>query len=271
MTPPSEPSATRDGPRMASASSSQVPSGASEDGPNGGHVVHTSPAGVAWTRPLLRLGAVSCVVAVLLIAVAVPAFFVWPPGYDQTAAAVFAMLRDEPFAGFMALDPGVVIGWLAMLPIAVAVYAALRRVDRAWALVSLILAVVAVAVVVPSRPILELFTLADLHAAAATDAARAGYEAAGEALLVAFEGTAWATGAAMLSLSSLIYSVVMLRSREFARATAWLGIIASIGGLAFWVPIVGAVASLTATVLGVVWLGLLGRDLWRLQRLPAPA
>lgn len=90
----------------------------------------------AW-RPLFRLGASAAVVSLILIGLAIPAFFIWPPRYGDGASEVFAMLREDPFGGFMALDPGVPIGWLAMLPIMLAVYAAIRRVDRAWALVRL--------------------------------------------------------------------------------------------------------------------------------------
>lgn len=91
-----------------------------------------------------------------------------------------------------------------------------------------------------------------------------------EALLAGFEGTTWALGSILIGLSSLIYSTVMLRSPHFARATAVLGIVASVAGLLFFLPVVGPAASLLATVLGVAWLWLLARDLWRLQQsLPA--
>lgn len=216
-------------------------------------------------RELLRIGAVGAVVSVVLIGAAVPAFFAWPPIYHDPVEEVFALLRDQPFEAFMALDPGVLIGWLVMLPVVLGLYAGLRRVDAGWALAALALGILGIAVVVPSRPIMELYTLAEAHGSATTEAARAAAEAAGQGLLAAFEGTAWALGTVLLTSSFLTSSVVMLRSPDFAPWTARLGVIMSVAGLLVFIPVIGPAVALLSTVGGLGWLGLLARDLFGLH------
>ena len=57
---------------------------------------------------------------------------------------------------------------------------------------------------------------------------------------------------------------MMLRSRAFGRATAYVGLGLSVFGYSFWIPVVGPILSLLGTVLGVVWYVLMARDFYRL-------
>ena len=61
--------------------------------------------------------------------------------------------------------------------------------NESYALLALVLGLIAAVLIVPARPISELFSLSELYAAATTDAARSQYLAAGEAILALFDGT----------------------------------------------------------------------------------
>lgn len=82
-------------------------------------------------------------------------------------------------------------------------------------------------------------------------------------MLAAFEGTAWVTGTLLINVAFLSLSVGMFSSQRFARSTALLGVWTGVLGLFFLVPVIGPLASLGVTILGLPWLALLGRDLWR--------
>jgi hypothetical protein len=73
-----------------------------------------------------------------------------------------------------------------------------------------------------------LHNLSEGYAAATTDAQRAMFLAAGEALLATFNGTALHLSINLFSIYFLIVSAVMLRSSTFGRVTAYMGILAAI-------------------------------------------
>jgi len=68
----------------------------------------------------------------------------------------------------------------------------------------------------------------------------------------------------LVGITGVISSLVLLRSATFTRATAYVGLAISVVGLAFWVPGIGALLSLLATVGGVVWHLQLARAFYRL-------
>lgn len=145
-----------------------------------------------------------------------------------------------------------------------AIYGGLKRVDESYALIALVLGLLAVALLILSRPLVELVSLSEKYAIATTDAERQQYLAAGEALHAFFNGTAWATQTVLFMLAGLLDCWLMLRTRFFSRATARVGIVISIVGLGFFIPTIGLVLLFLNTIGSVIWCMLLARDLFRL-------
>ena len=143
-------------------------------------------------------------------------------------------------------------------------YGALKKVNESYALVALILALLAVVLVIFSRPLVELVPLSEKYAAAATEAERQQYLAAGEALHALFNGTAWAVQTVLFMLAGLLNCWLMLRTTFFSRATAWCGIVISVIGLGFFIPTIGMILLFLNTIGSVIWCLLLARDLFRL-------
>jgi hypothetical protein len=109
-----------------------------------------------------------------------------------------------------------------------------------------------------------MFALSDQYAAAATDAERAIFQAAGEAMLALFYGMAYHAHYVLGSASLLISSSLMLRSHTFSKATAYVGIVTNIVVFGLYVPEVGVYISLLSVVGYVIWYILIARRLVQL-------
>ena len=109
----------------------------------------------------------------------------------------------------MSLDLFLLIGNLFSVFLFLALYVSLRPVNPSYALVALVVGLIGLVLLIPARPIVELFALSRQYAAATTDAARSQVLAASDALLALFGGTNWfmntLLGALSLLTSSLPY------------------------------------------------------------------
>jgi hypothetical protein len=226
----------------------------------------TAIADPRW-KDLYRIGGISSIFVAVSVLLAIIAFFIWPfkPGFTSTEN-IFMTLQNDRLGGLISLDLlMLLIAPVSMLPF-LALYVALKRVNESYAFIALALGVLAVAVLIPSRPLVELVALSDKYTAATSEVERSQYLAAGESLHALFNGTAWAAQTIFFLLAGLINGLLMLRARPFSKATAWTGIVASIIGLGFFVPIVGMVLLFANTILSVIWSILLARDFFKLER-----
>jgi hypothetical protein len=218
-------------------------------------------------KDIYRIGGISSILIAGLVVFAIIAFFIWPfkPGFTSTEN-IFATLQTNRLGGLMSLDlPMLLIVPINILPF-LAMYAALKRVNESYTLIALVLALTAVVVLIPARPLVELTLLSDKYAAATTAAEKSQYLAAGESLHALFNGTAWVVQTAFFILAGLINCVIMLRTRFFSKATAWVGIVISVIGSGFFIPVIGIGLLFVNTIGSVFWLILLSRDFFRLER-----
>ena len=216
-------------------------------------------------KDLYRIGAVACITVVVLVMLAIIAFFIWPyaPGSAPTEDILIA-LQDDLLGGLVSLDMLLlVIELVTVLPL-LALYVALKPVNESYALIALVLGLIAVVSFIVARPLTELVLLSEKYATATSEVARSQYVAAGEALLALFDGTAWAIGTVLTGVSALISSLLMLRSAVFSRTTAYAGIVASAPGFGFFIPVIGPVLLFVVTFGGVIWYILIARMLFRL-------
>jgi hypothetical protein len=229
-------------------------------------VVDPEIADGRW-KDLYRIGGIACLLVAALITFAVIAYFIWPytPGIVSTEN-ILVRLQTDHLGGLIALDVlTVVIVLLNLLPL-LALYVALKRVNESYALIALVLGVIAVAALIAARPVAEMVSLSEKYAAATTTVARSQYLAAGDALLELFTGTAWMIETFCLVLSGLISSLLMLRSQIFSKTTASVGMATSLFGFGFVIPVVGPLLLFVNTILSVIWNILLARGFFRLGR-----
>ena len=222
-------------------------------------------------KDLYLIGGIFSLLIAASVIFAIIAFFIWPfkPGLTSTEN-IFIALQTDRLGGLMSLDlPFLAIVSINFLPL-LAIYAALKQVNESYALIALILGLIAGVALLPSRPLAELVFLSDKYAAATSEAEKMKYLAAGESLHALFNGTGWMIYTIFSGISTLIFSLLILRSKIFSKLTGYIGIVNAIGGSCIFIPGIGPLISLLATLGGVIWSILIARtffQLWRQFRL----
>ncbi len=220
-------------------------------------------------KDLYRIGGIASLLLAGLIALAVIAYFIWPysPGFVSTAD-IFASLHTDRVGALFSLDVMMLVTAPVDIFLFIALYVALKRVNESYALIALVLGLMAIALLIPTKPLAELIFLSDQYHAATTEAGRIQYLAAGEALLALAGGTAWINFSLFSILSFLLSSLLMLRSKDFSRATAYIGIVNSVFAFGILVPVfmVAAICGLGTTIVSTIWFVLMARDFFRLGK-----
>ena len=220
-------------------------------------------------RDLYRIGGVSSLLLAGLVAFAVIAYFIWPytPGFASTET-IFVTLNTDKLGALFSLDVMMLVTAPIDILLFIALYAALKRVNESYTLIALVLGLMAIALLIPTKPLAELVFLSEQYAAATTEVARSQYLVAGEALLTLASGTAWIIFSLFSNISFLLSSLLMLRSTDFGKATAYIGIVNSIFALGIIIPVfvIAAICGLGATIVGTMWFVLLARDFFRLGK-----
>lgn len=200
-----------------------------------------------------------------------------PAVQPSTAAGWFALLQKDPIIGLLLFDIVDLVNYVLLGLVFLALYAALYRASRSAMVIATASGLVGVGVYLASNHAFGMLSLGQRHAAATTDAQRAMFLAAGEALLAIYNpgsihrGTGFYVGYGFVVLAGLIISVVMLRSRVFNRATAWVGILANALVLVDFfvlalVPAIYGLPTATSALFRVAWMVLLALGLFRLAR-----
>ena len=201
------------------------------------------------------------------------AFFPQP----NTISGWFILFQANPIIGlldFWGLD----VPMYAMFVIVfLALYAALKNVDKSRMAIACALALLGIAIFFSTNNPFSMLSLSRQFAAATTDANRSALLAAGEALLANTNQRAiggFNMGLLLVSVAGLIVSSVMRRATSFRRLTAYVGILAFGFSLADYLRqaftssvIITLLLIFPGALLIVVWFSLVGRRLLQLGRL----
>lgn len=232
-----------------------------------------------WTG-IYRIGAAAALIGVLLVLLDIVVGILLPgaevePG-TRSATDWFALFQANAYHGFRELGLLNVLNMILGIPLFFALYAAHRRVNRAYATLALVLFLFGGAIYVANNAAVPMFVLSGEHAAATTDAQRAALAAAGEAILA--RGADFTPGSlvgfVLPPLGQIAMSFVMLRGGVFGRTTALAGIVGFSLLLVFTVwttfapEALGAamLLALPAGLLVMAWNVLAARRLLRLSR-----
>jgi hypothetical protein len=166
----------------------------------------------------------------------------------------------------VSLDLFLLIGNLFSVFLFLALYVSLRPVNPSYALVALAVGLIGLVLLIPARPIVELFALSRQYADATTDAARSQALAASDALLALFDGTNWFMNTLLGALSLLTSSLLMLRSKTYSRATAYAGIFTNAVVCGFFIPTLGKFLLFLSLPGYMIWYFLLARRFFQMGR-----
>ncbi len=217
-----------------------------------------------------RLGGIAAfILAVYCVAMMVQIVALGGP--PASASEAFRVLRENRIVGLLRLDLPTTFAVPVYYVLFLALYAALKSDDRAIAALGTVLAFAGLTLFLAAPSALSMASLSDKYAAASTEAARAQFLAAGEAVMATdlWHGTSAMIGGVLMQVGAVLMCVVMLRGGVFGRVTAWIGIAMYGLDLAHifvmvWLPVAGAVLMAIAGPLYPVWFFLVGRRLMRL-------
>jgi Domain of unknown function (DUF4386) len=216
--------------------------------------------GASTWKYLRKIGGMAALAIVALIPLQMVVFFLWPP--PTTVIGWFSLFQHEPLIGLIDMDLLLIADYVLMLIVVLSLWAILRRNNESFMAIALVLQIVSLATYLSSTVAFEMLSLSNRYSAATTDAQRFVSLAAGQAMLATWQGTAFDVSYILGAVSLLIISYVMLQSRLFSRAIAFVGILTS--ALMFIPPSAG-IAGLILSVMSVpptaIWLFLVGRRL----------
>ena len=178
----------------------------------------------------------------------------------------FEVFQDSALIGLISFDLAILLEEVLLVPIILAMYVLLRRTSESLMLIAAALWLLSVALFIGSNTGFEMMALSNGYAAAGTEAGRAAYVAAGQAMLAAYmqQGSSFVMGYLLAATAGTLVGIGMLRNRVFSRVAAWAAIIANILGLGLFLPGYGVLISLGSVVILIVWYLLIGRRLLQL-------
>jgi len=218
-------------------------------------------------KDLYKIAAIAAIVSEAVIFLGLVTYFIWPyaPG-DKTTESIYLLLQNNILGGLISLDLFLLVGNLFSITLFLALYISLKQVNESYALTALALGLIGVVLLIPARPIFELYSLSEAYATAATQAARSQYLAAGDALLALFDGTGWFMNTLLGALSLSISSILMLRSNIYSKSTAYVGIITNVAVCGFFIPGIGILLLFLSLPGYMIWYFLLAKRFFQMGR-----
>lgn len=232
---------------------------------------------------LYKVGAASALICALMylitLAIYIPANRAGPP--PGNVIEWFALFQSNPITGLFFLGLADIIIMILWGPMSLALYFALRQTNRTWTILATAFVFVGIAVYLATNTAFSMLYLSHQFTSATTELEKTLALAAGQSMIALSEGTGGRyAGMSLAWLSGLILSIIMLRSTDFNKATAWVGII-GLGLLLVSMPFAGytttgptsvtvnaiiAVTYIGGGLLSLAWYILVGLSLFKLGR-----
>lgn len=174
---------------------------------------------------LLLIGGWAALGSVALTVVQIAIFAMWPP--PETVPEIFDLMLRSPLLRLSSMDGIYLLNNLFVLLIYLALAVPLWAVSRSAVALALTLGFLQMAAYYASNPAVEMLTLARTHNRS-EPSEQAAIEAAGEALLAAWTGTAFRTYYFLGALVLLILAWLLKRTTTFGSSSTWWALAAGI-------------------------------------------
>jgi hypothetical protein len=200
-----------------------------------------------------------------------------PDPLPSNALEWFTLLQNDPFVGLSLLNLFDLINFALVGLIFVALYAALRNVNKSLMLMAITAGLVGVAVYLASNQALEMFFLSQQYTEATSDAQRSLLLLAGDVLLATnhpeapYQATGIYFGLFLVLIAGLLISIVMLESDSFGKIAAVCGILANGFALLLFftlafAPAISWLPPTLAAPFRMIWYVLIAIKLFKLAR-----
>jgi hypothetical protein len=198
-----------------------------------------------------------------------------PTTPPTTVPEWFLLLQSDPLVGLTWLNVFDLVNYALVGVMFLALFVSLRRVHRSVMISATVLGLVGIAIYFASNQARPLLSLSQQYTAATTEAQRAMLLVDGQTLLTIdqFSSAGKYLSLLFIAVAGLLISSVMLRSKVFHRATAYVGMLAATLDLAYCmavvvIPVVDreqlALCFIPAAGLGLmIWHILIGQRLYR--------
>ena len=176
---------------------------------------------------LYKLAGTAALITVAFIPLQIVVFIGWPPpGYEPTPAVVagwFTLFRNNRLLALVDLNLFLILDTLLAVPILLALFVALRRVSESIMALATVLGLVGVAAFFASNTTFSMLSLSNQYAAAATDAQRSLYLAAGQAMIALYTGTAFQVSYIIGSVTTVMTARRHAAQQDFQQSNRLCG------------------------------------------------
>lgn len=217
-----------------------------------------------WS-PLFKAGSLAAAAVVAFIPLQTVIYAVWPP--PTTVVGWFDLFAKSAFIGLVDMDLVLLIDYLLMGVVVLALYMLLRRVAPVLMTAALALQFLGIAAYFSSTTAFEMLALSRQYAAVPGAGAQSSIVAAGQVLLVTWQGTAYNVSYVLGGLVVLAITGALHRSRLFGKTIVYIGWV--MGAMMLVPPNIGPVGvylSLASLLPTVAWLVLVSRCLFVVSR-----
>jgi len=231
---------------------------------NQNQVADTEIPDSRWRIIYIVAGIAALITGVIIVLQMV--FYIISP-LPNTVSGFFELFQENRFLGLLSLDLLYVIDNVLLIPILLALYVSLRKLNNSSVLLGSFLTLIGIMALFASNTSVDMLLLSNKYAAATIDTQKSLFLGAGEALYANYMGTSYNLHLILASVGLIIISFVMLRSKIFSKATAYMGILGNAVALGYYVPQIGKFLLVFSVLFLEVWYILMGLNFLKLRRL----
>jgi len=225
-------------------------------------------------RLLYKAGGWTSILFLVYSAVTILIFILIGEGYPETASECFDMLQANKFTALLRLDivSIVVIPFYYLLFFSI--YRALKNDHELLAKIALFCTLAGVTIFIAGLNLASILILSNKYQATTSPEMKQHLLAACEGMLASdmWINTGAIIRGILIEIGAIIFSVIMLKTLIFSKATGWVGLLthgfdllSTIVGI-FYMP-VKDIFTMVAGPLYIVWFVLIGAGLFRLSRI----
>jgi hypothetical protein len=207
----------------------------------------------------------SAIFMLVLIPLQIAVFFNWPP--PSTVTGWFTLFHRVPLVALVDMDILLAVDYLLTTLIFLALYFNLKNKRPAVATLALTSQLLAVCIYFSSTGAFEMLSLSKQYHEAGAWEEKMSTIAAGKAIMVNWQGTAFNFSYILGGIALLLISYAMASSRVFKKNISYIGYVT--GCLMMLPPTIGMtgiIVSLLSLIPTIIWLILLGKNFYELER-----